>query len=247
MGKKITQIKNITLDITKPMPMTAQEIELRMMNVIVGMNGTGKTFIMVTGFVLSQVATVIVHAKLTGEQLKMSAQFFVDNCFDAKDITGMLSAKFENDAIVRLVLEEGKVVYVYYDDFGAIEDIAPVRYMSSAMRTFSAIKMYLSSRKMAAKLALGDQNKIIELMVEDFKLFDVMHVEGLIMKMPLKADSRMQEYLADFDIKEEIEEFGVDLDKNDFFLIEKKDKNKKYMTMMGAGHQSIYNMLLGSL
>jgi len=246
---QITNLDTMTLDITKPLVLQDQELEFRKLSLLTGYNGAGKSFIQVSAFVLCQVGNVIV-AGGKDEELKMSAQFIIDTCFDSKEITGLLSCKFDNDALLRIVMAEGKVVYVYFDGFADVKYIPSVTYMSSAMRTFNAIKSYLVARKMVMKAVNGDMNQLVGTLVEDFKLYDVMYIEGLIMKMPKVADEKVMKFLDSFELKTKVDvvSFGVDLEKSEFYLIEKKDGEEKttYLSQMSVGNQAIYNMMLAN-
>ena len=249
MGR-ITSLQSLGLDITKPLVMKDAEIELRKLNVMTGYNGAGKSFINVSAFALTTLGSMILGGA-RDENLKMSAQYVIDTCFDSKEITGLISAKFDNDALIRVILEEGNVVFVYFDGFQDVTEMVPVKYMSAAMRTFNAIKSYLVARKMILKTVGGDINQMVAILLEDFKLYDVMYIESLVMKMPLVADEKVKSFLDSFELKTTVDvlSFGVDLEKSEFYLIEKKDNDEKttYLSQMSAGNQSIYNLMLANI
>ena len=120
--------------------------------------------------------------------------------------------------------------------------------MSSAMRTFDAISQYLKTRLMfkpAGAASVADREVVLEKMCTLYKLYDVIYVEVLIAKAPIKIDSTLAKTLQkDFEIKEEITEIGLDEAKGDFYTVSKE--GKKYLTTYSKGEQSIINMLLAN-
>lgn len=254
--RRVTGVSTITTDITKPLTMKLDAMEFNKLTLLTGMNGTGKSFLFANTYLFTEIG-VLVAAGIPREHLKATAQFILEKCFDDVDTTGTISVAFDVDDVkagcsVTLVMENGKINDVTYSGFENIVDVSRVKYMSAGMRTFDAIKMYLSMRKMIkqTKLDIDTQEGLVGELLNTYKLYDVTYLERLINAMPLKSDHRMKDFLTKFDDKqqmglEDIEEFGVDLDKPDFFLIQKGEK--KYLTTFGKGHQSIFNMLLGSL
>ena len=134
----------------------------------------------------------------------------------------------------------------HMDHVAPVEYVAPVKYMSTAMRTFDAIKIYLRTRSLIKRLS-DDQEFFYTEILKSYRLYDVTYMEGLLLKMPLKVDGVMKEYLEKFDVKEKITDFGVDFEEEDFYLKYEGDEKKKYLTTFGAGHQSIFNMVMGNV
>lgn len=243
-------IQTITLDITEPLKFQEMDLNFRMLTLMTGYNGAGKSFINVCCFAISQIAQAIVGG-VRDEPLRLSAQWIFDTCFDYKETNGLISVRFTKDSLVRVVLEKGKVVYVYFDGFEDVKHIDKIIYMSSAMRTFTGIKSYLVSRKMVKRMVGDDMQKIIATLSEDYKLYDILYIEGLILGMPLKMNDRLKKFIDSFELKTEVEilSFDVDLEKSEFFMIEKKDGEEKqtFLSAMSAGNQSIYNISLGTI
>jgi hypothetical protein len=142
-----------------------------------------------------------------------------------------------------VTLQDGTVKSVDHSGWDSVDAVAGIRYMSSSMRTFEAIKHYLLARKLRME-SLSQHEAVAEL-CKDFKLYDVSYIEGLIAKMPLKLDPSTREALDNFGIREKITEIGVDLEKNDFYFTEDGKERRNYMCTMGKGHQSLVNMIIG--
>ena len=243
---KITQIKSLYVDITHPLNMKEQTIDFNALTLMTGPNGSGKTFFMIHAYALAKIAQLVVTG-LRGEQLEATSQFILNNSFSDLNTEGTLGIEF-GAASLNVVMKKGQIESINWKNLAGIENVAQVRFMSAGMRTFSDMKHYLFSRKMIAQTYNNNMEQIAMEMLKAYKFYDFEYIEQTIQKMPLKGTDKMAEYLASFDIHEKIKEFGVDLDKCEFYLIEEKDGNeeKRNLTSYGAGHQSIINMVIAN-
>jgi hypothetical protein len=219
------------------------KIELNMMTLLIGYNGTGKSFLMKTAYVCAEVARTVKAMGLSGPPLLETAQFIINGCYDEVDFDGKMGVDFESGASLTMELKEGKVTGVHTSGFESIDNVIGVQYMSSSMRTFEAIKSYLVVRKMLMSTK-SLQESYAEL-CKSFKLYDVKYIESIIQKMPLKVDNRLSEALEKFDFGEKLVEIDMDTEKSDFFYVN-SDGKKRYATSLGKGHQSILNMMIGN-
>jgi hypothetical protein len=245
MGKRITKFTSLSADITKPFPTKEMDLTVQMLTLMTGTNGTGKTFWMIHFYFFGQVAQLIVSG-VRGEALLQSAQFMLDNCLKDPDTSGSIKANFDGGPSIEIDMEDGKIRSIIFKEWEDVEYVAPVKYMSTAMRTFDAIKIYLRTRSLIKRLS-DDQEFFYTEILKSYRLYDVTYMEGLLLKMPLKVDGVMKEYLEKFDVKEKITDFGVDFEEEDFYLKYEGDEKKKYLTTFGAGHQSIFNMVMGNV
>lgn len=237
-------LTSITLDITEPFQMSLKDMQINAINILVGQNGSGKSFLLINFWAMGFIANVITQATKLGQKANPIevAQFTYNNSFTDQNIDGMIQSNWSNGSTITIIFKKGIVKDVNLHKFKA-DNIGGVKFMSSHMRTFDNISMYLKMRKMFINNGLTDDALIMEL-TKHFKLYDIMMLEEIIHKMPFVVDDMMKERLKAFDIKEDITLFDVDLDKGDFFLME--NNNKKYLTSYGKGHQSLFNMTLTS-
>ena len=237
-------LQALVFHITKPF-VADFEMELNALSIMTGKNGSGKTFFMIHGYVFGEIAKLIV-AGLKDQELLASAQFVMTNSFTDLDTEGEVGANFVSGAFIRLKMEQGEIVSLNYEGFEGIKSTGGITYMSSGMRTFDAIKYYLGNRKLILQLVKNNSNAMFIKLLESYRIYDVAYIEGLIAKMPVQMTPILKKRLEDFDVSDDIESFGCDLDRGDFFLLEKGNSKKKYLTSFGNGTQAIFNMTLAS-
>jgi len=245
-AKSIGHISHLVINITEPLSMNFDHIEMNSLNLYTGKNGTGKTFVLVNVFVLSYIMSAIVHAKLKGPQLNELAQFTFDKSFDNQNIDGIVGADWVSGAFLRVTLLGGKIHSVVYSGLEEITAAPPATFMSAPMRTFNAIQMYLKLRKVYN--IDGNHDALMIKLLNDFKLYDVMYLEGLIHKLPKNIpDNILKTFKESYDVKDDLRTFEVDLEKCDFFVTIGDEKQPKYMSTYGSGHQALFNMFLGQI
>lgn len=242
---KISSIDSLDVHITSPMK--AEMIHLKMNSIVLmtGMNNTGKSWYLANFWALSYLAQAILTAKKMSIPLSNieCAQFVYDHCFDNR-IDGRVQANF-NKGTLSVLFTEGKVTDVIIEDFEDITECAMARYLSSQMRTFDSIKIYLRIRKMCGKSG----QELIGEMIKSYKLYDVMYLEQLINAMPITVDEKMKETLLKFEITDSIILFNVSLENCDFYaaIADENFSRIKYLTTYSAGHQSLLNMFMSNL
>lgn len=239
----IAGFESLEVAIVKPFAADFGTIEFNKLTLMTGLNGTGKTFLLVYSYVLTEIAGLVV-AGLDGENLKIGSQFIMEKCFSQIDTTGEISGNFGDGNKITLKMEDGKILSVGVTGFKDVTDVARIKYMSSAMRTFDTIKAYLRLRQVALD-KLGNYESMATEMLETYRLYDFKYMETLIASMPFKHPNLI-ENLEKFDIKDKVTAIDVDLVAGDFFVLY-EDGTKKYMTSFGKGHQSIFNMVMGQL
>lgn len=244
--KKIACINSLDLNITKPMTMNTK-MELNKLTLMTGTNGSGKSFFLINFYVFTEIATMIVSG-MSGDILKGSSQFILENCFTDIDTTGELTAVFEDGQTIKMTADNGQITSIVHTGFEDVKEIVRIRYMSSGLRTFDEMRHYLSQRKMAKQIIDGETTEeIIASMLKTYRLYDVSYMEGVLAGMPLKSPvtDKLNEFLLGMDVKDvgKIIEFNVDYERSDFYII-LEDGTKKYMTSFGKGHQSVFNMVI---
>ena len=249
--KQLGNIKSIELDITKPLQMKTQEMTLNQMMILVGTNGSGKTFILKMIWVL---ATQLMHyvysrSSKTLFDAKLNMQFLLDNTFTDNDITGTISIYYEKYAsLATIECEEGKVVsYKCHVDEDVEAGSQPV-FMSKETRLQSDIIQYMKVKKMMG-LAPGmvtnetDFKKLLEM----YRIYDIIFIEQMLHGIEHKMNSALlkvfSEAMEKFDDKFIITGLRVDYSKPDILYTD--DKGVELSTgRLGAGHQSLMTMFM---
>lgn len=236
--------------------MKALSLSIKSITLMCGMNGTGKSFVLAMSWFMGWVSNAIILYVQKLPQgvniqnvIKEAAQFGQDKTFDLKDIHGSVECIYQSGFSLKVTWDKGKIVDISWN--GLTNEIQPQQmiYMSSAMRTFENISMYLKFRKQKISAQSIAPEMIVYLMAEDFKLYDVLYIEKLIAISPQAIDPSMQDHLAHFiDPKEKVEMmkiFGVDLNKCEFWVGDSNEK--RFISSYSKGEQAIINMALGAL
>lgn len=240
---------SIGFNITEPLKMVDLTIPTNNLNVFIGANGTGKTFVLINVWALGYLANAVIASKMISPLQSVSfthfAQFIWDHCFTDQNFNGAVKANYTSGAEIEVEFDKGKVTKVNYSGFEDLTLVQGVVYMSGQMRLFESISMYLKMRKMVGS---SDPHVIVGEMVKNFKLFDVAYIEGLILKMPQDIPtSKVQSALAAFGIEDNILTLDVDLERCDFFVTIDSPEKRKYLSTYGNGHQALFNMFFAHL
>ena len=243
-------VSAILFDIESPIEFKQLELNPRALTLMTGLNGTGKTFININIWAMTMVAQYkirfdqIFGPNSPSGALVEAAQFVYDHSFIDQNINGTIKVRFDSGAAIRVVFDKGKINYVGTENFSPTMIATNAIYMSREMRTFSSISTYLSMRKMIAPSKTHEE--IVQVLCDSFRLFDVMYIEGLIAKCtnPIPISPDMQTRLLDMGLKLDIQFFGVDLNKCDFFV--STPDGTKWCSILSAGEQSILNMMMAA-
>jgi hypothetical protein len=238
---KVASLEKITVATKDEDNECINALELNLLTLLTGKNGTGKTFYLVSSYVLSEVALLVVMG-LPEQAIIETTQFITDSCY-IKKLTGRIEGFFDTGSYLAIHLEDGKVTEITKEDWDKSESVRGVKYMSAAMRTFESIGQYLFSRKLLSSMS---QAEMFMALCKNWRLYDVKHIEGMIAKMPITFDANFKEALKNFEITDDIVSVDVDLEKCDFFYTT-SDSKQTYMRTLGSGHQSIFNMMIGQL
>ncbi len=241
-------VKTITMKMTNP-KMDVTDMEVKALNILIGANGTGKSLILKMTWCFSFIMQAAVHHKEAAT--KELAQYVFDHSFASPDFDGVIEAKFESGSLFSCDFKKGKVETLLIMLGENVTEPTMVTFMSSNMRLFSSMERYLQLRKTLT----GTPEVIQAQMAEHYPLYDVVYIERLIHKMPIKIDAELKDRFAAFDIKfyhgtnENPLELGVDLDKSQFYLTVEIDNRKERIPLsrFGSGHQALINMTIGGL
>lgn len=231
-------MKTITLNITSPITFTDMSLDVsKGLTMMTGMNGTGKTFILVNVWALGTIAAVNGMVP----DLKEWAQYVYDHSFADQNIDGNISGDF-NGKLLTVYFEKGKITSIVADE---MEGIIPIKFMSSGMRTFDDIGTYLKVRKMGEMTGNTTDEQLMSWMVSSYKLYDVMYIEHLIKKCPIDIKPNIRVDLEKMGMKSSIARIEFDKEKADFIAV--TADGMKPLSTYSKGEQSILNMVIGAL
>lgn len=225
------KLEKLALNITAPFKMD-QEIGLGQLSVFVGANSSGKSFMLKVAYALGAIG--IMRAAPPGPN--SGAQFVFDNTFIDQKFNGVFKAVYTR-GLVSVELKDGEVVNVETQG-----QIIPVKFMSTDIRTFDQMAVYLRIRKDAGSEPLAFMKK----MLEAYRLYDFTYMEALLVRLPLVLPDNVKDYLQSFGLTEPVASIEVDLDKCEFHAV-LDDGSKRNIAAYGKGHQAVLNMAIGGL
>lgn len=234
----MNSIKSISFNYISPFEITLEKVAFNeAVNLFVGPNGSGKSLLLVHAYM----GTTILSMIAKGADPWDAAELVVSKSLDGyEEFTGSFNITMKDGSLLDVTIDEGKVTV----DFHAICDggIAPMRYMSSGMRTFKPIHQYLTFRKSIAN-GKGELNpEGMGKMLEFFKMYDASYIEALIAHCPITLPEGMKDY--DFDDDDYPVALDVNLFSGEFHVITVKG-NTQSVLRYGSGHQAILNMMAG--
>lgn len=230
--EKPNKLEKLVLNITEPMKMD-QEIEFGQLAVFAGANSSGKSFLLKVAYALGAVGVM----RLVPPDPNSSAQFVFDNTFVEQKFNGLFKSVYTHGS-VSVEIENGTVTKVE-----AQGETVPVIFMSTSLRLFSNMVMYLKLRKQAS---YGSPLDFMKTMLDAYRLYDFSYMESLLARLPLTLPDHAKDYLGEFDFPDPITSIEVDLDKCEFLAV-LNDGKKKNIATYGAGHQAVLNMMIGGL
>lgn len=247
--KALGQVKEITIDITMPVPMKFNRVSFQQLTIMTGQNGSGKSLIMACTFCMAYILSILVLRILGQKELEDLSKIVFDKSFNNQDFNGTMHFEYDSGAWLKIEFDNGVVKSADYHMPEDIKHPTMVTYMSSQMRTFNDIKMYMTARKFLVKSNPElKHDEIVMEITNDFKLFDSIYVEKLLLNCPIKLSADLTKTLCEsYDFDDEIDTIDYDPNVTDFYYTRKEDPTfKKYLTTLSKGQQSILNMFIGS-
>jgi hypothetical protein len=247
--KNLGQLTKASINISTPFPLSIPSMEFNKLCVFLEQIGLGKTFINKLTWALTTICGIYISDRK--QNIIEITQFILDNTFEEQNITGVIVFEYENNNTVEIELDGGKVNKSIMSIDAEVIYPTEVMYMSSQMRTFTAVKQYLTIRGMGCgilKSALKEADIVKLLSV--YKLYDISVIEKMLAYCKYNETPIPKTFLEILSkekglaLDENITHIGVDLEKNDFYFL--IDGKKKYLTTYSAGEQSMINMFFVS-
>lgn len=227
--------------------------EMNNLALLTGMNGSGKTLILIQTWIVNYITNSYILGKTSIENTTKGLQILFDKSFDQNDFTGKVHGEFEHIHI-DFDLDNGKVQNLVFTCIGCdIKDIIsngmPI-YMSTNTRLFNSINQYVKFKK-----AIGITNPVESLsecdfmkLCDSYKIYDVLFMERQLQRLSdpyFKMYSPTNEVLKDA-FKKDISHIFYDEKKGEIQVTELKDgKPETYpVTRLSNGEQAMLNMLI---
>lgn len=214
------------------------DLTMKELMLLVGTNGSGKTFVNKVVFALTNLATIAQVNNVT--DMKPLANHVINGTFENVDFTGTMSLTYDNGAKVIVGLNEGEIINAYMLDVQEGDQFPSAIYMSSGMRLFSAMEHYLKLRTRLLKDEKMLHEEATKELLEDYKLYDIIALEKLIMSCPINLN---QDYLHGFEPAPYKWPLTLDVsDDRKKFVFNYPDGTQKQSSTLGSGEQALLNM-----
>lgn len=246
--QELNQIDRIIIDF--PSNNMIIDVEYTKVTVLLGANGTGKSFVLKTlyylGYCMSSYTSSLLNLNI--EPDVDFYQFALDNVYDNPDFTGFCKLIYKCRSSIEIQLERGKVIdKIIKIPFHFTKSAASINYMSSGMRLFSNILTYLRFRKM--KSVAPDHlfsESILEHVLKNggYKLYDVLAVEKLLNVINKGVYNNTNKFLEGFiDNFIPIKKIHIDYNLPEINILYDNGIIKN-ITTLSNGEQALYNTFL---
>jgi hypothetical protein len=228
MSKELFSMKldDPALDIDK--------MEMNNIMILIGQNGTGKTFIMICHYVIQ---SILVGAVQKVPSLEELAQTIFDLCFDEVNWTGEMKFEDEHNSL-EIIFDKGKVIKVNCTIIDEKSIRSPM-YLSKNTRQFPFIVGYLQARKAFTPQGRFDETSF-EKLSKMYKMYDITFMESLIARSPIPAPL---DFVTDYNFKVQPEKLIVDTDVCTIQV--EQAGTMKTASIFSAGEQALMIMFFG--
>jgi hypothetical protein len=227
--------------------------EMNNLALLTGMNGSGKTMVLVQTWIVNYITNSYLVAKTSMEDTTKGLQILFDKSFDQNDFTGKVHGEFEHIHI-DFDIDNGKVQNLIFtciscDTKDIIPNGMPI-FMSTNTRLFTSLNQYIKFKK-----AIGITNPVEKLsecdfmkLCDSYKIYDVLFMEQQLKRLSdpyFKMQSPTTVALKDA-FKKDISHIFYDEKKGEIQVTELRDgKPETYpVTRLSNGEQAMLNMLI---
>lgn len=242
-------INHITFDVTEPLQFKELNMDFKQMNIICGTNGTGKTFLLKINWIFATVMNTVAASREANQPVdaKLMLQYFIDKSFKDHNMTGTFDVEFDNDCKLVLDISGGSVFKAEVIIPKDVKSGGQPLFMSTAMRKFEDIVAYMKVKKMLGlDKGMPATEEGMEKLTELYFIFDIIAVERLFIVIDNLEESHyklLTETLKKFDETFIIKDMTVDYKKPDITYCNEEGTDSS-VVLLGAGHQSLLNMVL---
>lgn len=240
--EQLGHILNCKIESTVP-PMNC-DMSLSSIMILVGKNGTGKTFVLVLQYICATYLIAHFSGVLMTEELqKQLLQKIVSGSLDTKELTGEFTFTYKS-VILSFKADKGEITWVSVTMTSTKKIIpTPVIYMSSAARLYAGIKTYMTMRKMFIDMGLS-QEEYLEKLGEIYKMYDMTYYETVIGKLDKSytlSEDLQKSLVEKYDFTDTI--VSVRLEDTEI-LVTRESGKEHSVANMGSGEQALFTIFI---
>lgn len=232
----------LTLQIDDP-ALNIEKMSTNKIMLLVGKNGTGKTFLMITNYCLANALLSVVTNKAGAAEKRMAIEFvqeLFNKSFDEVDWTGKMEYYTDDTTYISVDFERGVILDMRWSITDP-QSVVPAKFLSKSTRQFDFMLHYLRSRRALSKDQMLDEDSI-RMLLTQYKMYDLTFIESLIVQETIECDDPQQ--FKNFDFKVLPKAMHIDRDACTI-QIEMEDGTFKNGTRFSAGEQALLIMFFG--
>lgn len=242
--KQLGHVSLVKLILTNPQ-MDIKEMPLKDLTILVGQNGTGKSFLLKTTWFMGASLCGQSMSGMSGNDFKQYVQEMFTNTYGKNnDITGQMAYSYTCGTYLRITIEAGNVSNVECFLAQGVEVKSMPVFLSKDTRLFSCVTQYLKFKK--ATNAEPSTESGMKTLMDMYPIYDLFQLENVVnrinkmddkmLKTINKGMSKFDETYADVNAITEL--IIVDGD----VLYSTATVSRKSILTYGAGHQSLLMM-----
>jgi hypothetical protein len=238
MSKQPGKINSISIHMNN---MKIDTMLMKDINLFVGANRTGKTFVLIMAWISGMCINVLMVSKLPKNVGIIFIQQLLDGSFDNQNFTGTFEGVHENTSF-SFVVDNGKVTGYSVTIPEEVTKPQNVIFMSKNTRTFSDMERYCKMKDMFIKAGKTNEEALLE-MGKLYKIYDIIFIEQRMTQLttPLKINDITKAAISSAMIKT-VDVIGYEPSTLLFFYIDAESAKIGSLAELSAGEQSIINM-----
>lgn len=251
-AKTLSNLNQIEFKLNEPQ-MNTDLNTVGNLTLLLGQNGSGKTFILKCNWLIGTQLTYTIISKANGLPFKEieNAQFLMDNTFDDQYFDGSMKNVYSDGSECTIVLEKGRVVDVISKYDPNIKLAVPPMFLSSETRLINDIVKYMKMKDLLGFAGQPINESNIEKLLKYNKIYDIYFMEKLFYNIKNNTTpdflKKLTETINEYDDSfGEIKGISIKYDDIDILYIDSKDSVKS-LTTLGSGHQALFTIFMSQL
>lgn len=241
-NKNIGHVKNIKCLLTEPIKLTIDSMDMNSLTLLVGQNGSGKTLINKITYFGTLMVFIKVHnisslLSTTISGFKPLMQYIFENTFsNPEELSGDIVVNFEYGTF-KCRIEKGIITTYEIDIDPVVTQATSPKYLSTATRLFTSMESILLLYKL---LPEGE-------IFKHCRFYDLMHC------LSMREFALNKSVVDEKTVKTLKESYDTDITSLHYdeatckFSYVDSNNSTRLMSSLGAGHQSIINMMVALL
>ena len=245
------QIENCILTIEEPLKLVNLKLEFQELMLLVGTNGTGKTYILKLSWLVSTHVNMKLAANKIGMSFdeKVNIEFLFNNTYFKAKTTGNYEFNFSSGINIKFTLLDGGCTFIETTIPENIDAASPPLFLSKETRLFDAFINYMKFKKMLGiPQGFPKEEEHLNKTLDMYRIYDVVYMEQMLLRIVNKTNESILIYnksIEAFDTTLKMKDIGVVYDSCDILLLNEEGKEVSVGTL-SAGQQAMMTMIMAN-